>query len=265
MNFSDIIYKFRAWENPLHRNILQLNELYYASPADINDPFDFQVSYDLTLLDTDEKQEMYIDQMLNDAKNILKERDIDPIKRKQELLLRLKNIPTTMQDEYDSTNTLWTNNRFGVISFAQRWDSILMWSHYANNHRGFCVGFNRHKFEESKLFDTAGSVNYTDSYPKIDPLKQSSLDDVFSKTHTKSSEWNYEKEYRLTRLWVDSDPSKDDRKIYFHNGLFEEILLGLLISSNDKLEIIEIARQKNIPVYQVRKKRSSFLLERVKI
>src|SRR3954471_5525958 len=29
----------------------------------------------------------------------------------------------------------------GVLSLSERWNSVLMWSHYADNHRGVCIEF----------------------------------------------------------------------------------------------------------------------------
>ena len=34
-------------------------------------------------------------------------------------------------------------NNFGAFSMSQLKDNILMWSHYANQHKGFCIEFVR--------------------------------------------------------------------------------------------------------------------------
>ena len=44
--------------------------------------------------------------------------------------------------------TLWganqyALNQFGIVCFSDINDSILMWSHYADSHTGFCLGFAR--------------------------------------------------------------------------------------------------------------------------
>ena len=140
-----------------------------------------------------------------------------------------------------------------------------MWSHYANNHKGFCIGLNRIKLEKLGLLGVAGGVSYTDYYPKIDPTDTNILNYIFTKTHAKASDWSYEMEYRLTQLWPYHTPSKEERTIRVSDDVIEEIILGLAISDNDRSEIMEEARKKGIPIFKIRKKRSAFLLDKVKL
>ena len=51
-----------------------------------------------------------------------------------------------------------------------RWNSILMWSHYGDNHNGFCIGFNEMKMRNNGLFHRGGTVNYSKSFPELNPL-----------------------------------------------------------------------------------------------
>ncbi len=47
----DTLYKYRSWAEKRHVDILTKNEIYFASPADFNDPFDCGISPDLTFRD----------------------------------------------------------------------------------------------------------------------------------------------------------------------------------------------------------------------
>ena len=53
----------------------------------------------------------------------------------------------------------------GLICFSQRWRNPLLWSHYANRHRGICLGFEVPK-------GLLGRVEYVkdriSEYPEID-------------------------------------------------------------------------------------------------
>src|SRR5438552_5198124 len=33
------------------------------------------------------------------------------------------------------------NQRFGVLCFSKNWKNPLLWSHYAEKHKGLCLGF----------------------------------------------------------------------------------------------------------------------------
>ncbi|MBL7103181.1 MAG: DUF2971 domain-containing protein [Bacteroidales bacterium] len=34
------------------------------------------------------------------------------------------------------------NDHYGILSLSAKWDNILIWGHYAEKHKGFCIGFN---------------------------------------------------------------------------------------------------------------------------
>lgn len=82
-------------------------------------------------------------------------------------------------------------------------DNELLWAHYANSHKGFCIEYDSIKLEDSEVY--AFNVNkilikYQDSPPSIgiedilDKNKSSFLEKLFG---TKSQTWSYEKEIRL--------------------------------------------------------------------
>ncbi len=140
-----------------------------------------------------------------------------------------------------------------------------MWSHYAKNHTGFCIAYEHEKFKRSNLYGAAGEVTYTDYYPKIDPINEHGIKEMFIESHTKASEWSYEKEFRLVRVWDEANPSTEDRIIRVSEDFIHEIILGLNISDSDKHEIVAIARQRNIPISLIIKKKRAFLLDKVPI
>jgi hypothetical protein len=243
---------------------LLLNQLYFASPVEINDPFDFKTTHDYTLLDTDDKRERYVDKLIEQTIEILHQRGIDPQAKKAELMWRLANELEKIQDEYDSTSHPMTDNRFGVLSLSTKWDSVLMWSHYAVNHQGFCIGYD---FEKLKCYNrgTAGPVSYRDTYPALDPLDPDPLNEILTKTHTKAAVWTYEDEYRFTRLWENGNPTIDDRILTIPNECISEVILGININPSDQKEIVTTIAQKGISLYQAIRKRRSYGIDRVQL
>jgi len=89
----------------------------------------------------------------------------------------------------------------GVLSLAERWDSPLMWSHYADEHRGLCIEYdmNDHQCAHIKPVDyrRTRSIKITElmqwKLHQSAEAKQSVLDTYF---FAKSSQWEYEKEWR---------------------------------------------------------------------
>jgi hypothetical protein len=50
MGNSEVLYKYRTWSDKNHQSCLKNNELFFASPSQINDPFDTKISVDYSLL-----------------------------------------------------------------------------------------------------------------------------------------------------------------------------------------------------------------------
>ena len=142
-----------------------------------------------------------------------------------------------------------------------------MWSHYGDNHTGFCIGFHEQKLRESGKFGACGMVDYcdTDDYPFIDPLWENFEEKSLERTHSKSKKWIYEEEYRALKTFTPIPPKINDRLVNFDNDLVSEIVLGINISKKDKKEIINIARQKSISIFQAHKIPFKFLIGREEI
>ncbi|PSU20403.1 hypothetical protein CTM97_17930 [Photobacterium phosphoreum] len=92
----------------------------------------------------------------------------------------------------------------GIISLSETPDNLLMWSHYAGNHKGAVIEFTIDESDPFNLFNvchipissdaTLRKVNYRKN--RKAPLNNS-LEDLRNHYYlTKSDEWIYEKEYR---------------------------------------------------------------------
>lgn len=88
--------------------------------------------------------------------------------------------------------------RIGVLCFSATPSEILMWSHYANNHRGFCIEYDFS--EDSHLRKIAQPVCYRETIPELslanlhDGAENNFLDVCI---FTKAKQWQYEQEWRV--------------------------------------------------------------------
>ncbi|CAI8894770.1 DUF2971 domain-containing protein [Chryseobacterium sp. IT-36CA2] len=260
-NYPLIIYKYRSWNNEFHKKILTDGEVYLASPEDFNDPFDFGIVQNFFTLDTPEKIERYIDEGMIKHKEFLLSKGYDLAKEREFQLKRLQNLDE-YQKEYEKLNAKAVNKSYGVLSLSGRWDSILMWSHYADFHRGFNIGYNEFKMRNSGLFGKGGPITYSDEYPHIDAFAKHTIESSFQQTHYKSIEWAYEEEYRLSKLFFPNTPTKANRTVKVPFEFVEEINLGIKVSPDDKAEILKLANDLNIKVFQTEKVPFKFKLTR---
>jgi len=269
--FPEVIYKFRDWKNEKHRRLILQNELYLPSPKDFNDPFDCRIPEDFTSLNSVEKIEAYAENSVQRHSPMLQMMGIDLDAKKSEIIERLNGKPKEIQLENEQWLFAEQDARYGIISFSCIWNNLLLWSHYAANHTGFCVGFDEEMLRSLPKFQMGGEISYRKDFPVITPMltlnneKREILSRAISEAFTKADDWRYEKEYRLLKLFYPNIPTNENRIITVPDGFFKEVILGLTFPVNDVHSMIEIANQKEIPIYQAQKIPFKFRLTRVQL
>jgi hypothetical protein len=265
-DYPKIIYKYRGWSNYIQKAPLIKGELYLSSPSDFNDPFDCRIPANfIDLSDTEAKEyaeavvERHKEHLLAEGYNLTNERDF--------IYNRVTNEREDMQASHEKQTFESFDKHMGILSLSARWDSILMWSHYGEQHHGYCIGFNEEKMRNSRLFGSGGPVQYPEDkkYPEIKPIDETKPNTMFISAFNKSHEWNYEEEYRLTKLSYPNPFEQKDRVITVPNEFIEEVNLGLRISETNRNEIIKLCQKRSIPVYQLNKVPFHFLLDRTQI
>lgn len=184
-NYPDTIYKYRSWSNEFHKNILTKGEIYLSAPMHFNDPFDFGITKNFMLLDCQEKIEKYIDEGIEKHKFRLLRQGRDLNIEKAYQLKRLENLELYQQD-YEAIESESNNNYYGILSLSARWNSILMWSHYGDFHKGFNVGYSEEKMRESGLFGKGGPVIYSEDFPQLNPFSEHTMETSMKQSHYKS-------------------------------------------------------------------------------
>jgi hypothetical protein len=88
-------------------------------------------------------------------------------------------------------------NQMGVLSLSEINNNILMWSHYSDSHKGFCIEFERTDSNEFGNSDHCVPVNYDENLLEIKPLELADSKIVTKILTKKSVLWTYEKEWRI--------------------------------------------------------------------
>jgi Protein of unknown function (DUF2971) len=87
----------------------------------------------------------------------------------------------------------WIVESHRIYCLTPHPDSLLMWAHYGDKHKGICL-----EFDATLHFGRAYQVKYADKLPVIGPDIATDGKALISPMFcTKSSEWCYEDEYRL--------------------------------------------------------------------
>lgn len=137
-----------------------------------------------------------------------------------------------------------------VTCFSEDPLSVLMWSHYSNNHKGICIeyDFSKLEFYNSTLLKLH-PVRYSDNLVDLVEFEEvQHVGKTLLAALNKSCDWEYEKEWRIV---LDEIDSKDEGKA-LEIIQPKSIILGSRISDSDKAAVLKIASSKNIEVKQIK-------------
>ena len=166
------------------------------------------------------------------------------------------------------------NDNFAITCFSKKSDEILMWSHYANKHTGFCVEYDFSKCTNWAALITLFPVIYSKSRPHFpmsifeqsnnfkDITVKEGNDSIISLIRLlliKSDIWSYEEEWRIIGL-----QNQLIDKHLLELDIVTKIYLGANISEKNEKEIVDIAKSKGIPVYRYIMNQEQYTLDCVK-
>jgi len=170
--------------------------LYFPRPSDFNDPFDCNSEL------------------------------ISFINENSKLKTNHKKIKKNFVDKFENT---------GVCCFSRSKESILMWSHYATKHQGFCI-----EFRANKNIDGINplDVNYVSEFRKAEYFEKAERA-IFHLLFTKSDEWKYEQELRIALTNIQSE---EDRKVPYKDNDLLSIYFGVNCQEETINRVLKLIR-----------------------
>lgn len=171
--------------------------------------------------------------------------------------IELINFEKTGKSKKESNIEISIRNKLsniGICCFTRNVNSILMWSHYASNHKGFCIEY---KYNSRINGINPLDVNYSDSFLKADFYKDKQ-EALFHMIFTKVKQWEYEEELRSINSHFSDHNS---RKVPFFKDDVKAIYLGVKIEDDFKNKILSIVNEvyeNSIQVFQGRLSPNAF-------
>jgi len=294
---SDLVYKYVGEGGA--RAILANRTLRFTRPSEMNDPFDVYIAdlFELSVLDLFNKHRLDAVEMLvsnpqkfseimgQDLAKVVILSDLIKSSPRQkraefEALLVSESIEVmypdmgelrqTMEKQRDRVVAQFQNA--GVFCATRNNANLLMWAHYADQHRGVVLGF-KPDLERDSYLRLLEPVTYTDSRPSfygsIESMAAGIAPDeatlrAFNRrlVYTKSTHWSYEAEERIYVPWEVAE-GKSASHLSFYPEELAELYLGCRASEAFKSEIVAAAKAVNerIAVYQAKPAKDSYALE----
>lgn len=247
----DILYKYRNWGSTYNQRLITEREVYFSSASEFNDPFDakFPVRYDL-IGDSELKDRLrrsYKKENPTAGYNLVE----GAVQRAFDNLRNPDYLEELYERKYQANSKV-----IGVFSMAERRDNILMWSHYANYHKGFVAGFDTDMLFNA-ISPTILSVTYQDEYPTIMPGlgTDEGAHEIAQMYSVKSSLWSYEEEVRMFKMYAAG------KSYTYQPEALREIIFGCKISSAHRSEMLALAPSfPNVKFYDAKMDSRAFKL-----
>lgn len=283
------IYRYRR-DTDYSRAELQDNTLWLCSPDNYNDPFDcmtkislervepalirglirqfFTTQLGLTEFDIRSSFEPLIGKSKESylRRVVASYRDFVPRNSPvfDSAFQRLKVALPNFADEAKRKATMF-RELTKVCSFTECNNSILMWSHYAENHHGFCVEYDLSAIPDDHTFRrTLHPIIYSQQLYDSTPLVEKWIEGprmgfnpffpMLPFVH-KAQEWSYEREWRL--LFVTPEPVPNHT---WSAPTPSRIFLGARMSDSARKRIHAVIGSSPIEIHQMSMADTSFTL-----
>ena len=145
-----------------------------------------------------------------------------------------------------------------ICSFSELGDSSLMWSHYAEDHKGFCIEYNFAECPHMLCWQFLYPVLYQEEMADLSDYHRNPYDLNFLMDKLtamiKSSQWAYEKEWRMIMPFDIGNipavpmPMPQPKAVY----------AGCRTAEENLEKLMRITQAKGIPLYQMVKDAHSY-------
>lgn len=143
-------------------------------------------------------------------------------------------------------------NGLYVLCLSQRWDSHLMWAHYACNHEGYAIIYQQEivaALSSRCGVEAAGPVTYSKIVPDLRWFHGPRDEMVGPLLSTKSAEWSYEREFRLI---LSGEPGQ----VALYQEINPNLIAGVILGTRTSEAVIGRA-------LSIRQERPDFIIKMV--
>ena len=247
------VYKYYS-DSSLNLNALKSNKMWYSAPCNFNDVFDCDVTVD--------KDQLF--KSIQTYPGVQGVRIGSPMWK--QMKSQAKSSARGMREMFSQMRS-----QMGITCLSELDDSLLMWAHYANNHRGMCVEYELMEINRQLKF-TPIPVIYSEKRAYLDSLNPDTVErdttKVFIESLTsKSPEWSYEKEWRIIR----DDGACGDRWDAEKKGALLDMIrpssvtLGCMAKQEFSKEVQEYCKDNQINLYRMERDPKLYRLVKVPI
>lgn len=278
--YKNCIYRYRQ-ANDKNIEALINERLYFSTPINFNDPFDNLIYANLLKIASN----IYGNIQNGMDAYLEKLKQTDPMSafiaseklkgsRKEKII---DNHINTIFNIIDNIKISIRKN-VKIICFSEIYNSMLMWSHYADNHKGFVLIYDKDDLKNAERFKIDSNnlkskiklekAEYVDKQIDLskeveDYLRYNVLEGMEGRRNQggsiaqfklrkaiiqKSKEWDYEKEWRIIPRIIELERESE---LGYIECIPKGIVLGAHCTEKNSDKIIRYGKEKSVHIYRM--------------
>lgn len=248
------LYKYYS-DKPTKLEAVQDNKMWYSAPYKFNDAFDCDLFVDENAIFTSFAHLASHDRGVRAGSPAWR-------RLKQTIHAQACSMRTTFEDMKVTT---------GISCLSELDNSLLMWAHYANNHRGMCVEYELLEINRQLKFSPIPVV-YSDEKVRISSIRQEKIEVdatrfLIESLTTKSTEWSYEKEWRIIRDNVACGLKWDveEKGALLDMIRPSSVILGCMAELEFEQSVYAYCEERRINLFKMKKNKEFYRLEKIPI
>ncbi|MDW5417953.1 DUF2971 domain-containing protein [Iodobacter sp. CM08] len=272
-----MLYKYTRIDEYL-KSILLDGYIFGASPHVLNDPYETKLCIKMDGVDIDG----YSKYVFEESKFSKSYSPANRMMAKKQFCHLLASNPGKRLEDIEKSFNMHCSKFARIVSLSSDENNPLLWSLYADSHKGVCIEFE----SDVGLFSLAKPVLYTDSYPvvPVDWRLGGSISLWEKLILTKANFWAYEKESRLAlmaneegqtitdQVLLNTGGSRASRRnkpngseYYFGRDKIKSVVLGARVAKDNKNNVCELIEGSGIKLFQAKICRGSYELKYIEI
>lgn len=231
-NHPIALYKYKdiSGEGIEHvEDMLRSNRIWFSSPLSFNDPFDCRAVFDVSST----REEI----VFRKAAFLAKRKGASLADALAAANTEIPSKPDEVErwqiQQVEAHSRRAANT--GILCLTPVCDNFIMWTHYAKDHTGICIGFRVRDVHAEAGLDFIGAaqkVEYADRCPLINFVQDGNRETVRKAFLTKATPFRHEHEWRI----VQYDQGAGLKPI--PNGIIGVVILGCRIDRSPRERVV---------------------------
>lgn len=186
------LYHWQCYDRERLRTFLRDRTIYCSNPANFNDPWDCKPHFNTELLEQPVEHQRHVQWAVDICRQynpMMSAEDINHMEAK--LLSDPQFLAATLNQTSKDMRTAFSA-QYRVYCLGPDVGNLLMWSHYADSHKGICLEFST----RNEVMCCPLRIKYFNEFP-IMRLYSTDEAETLLPLLTKANVWEYEDEYRI--------------------------------------------------------------------